>query len=306
MSDIIFGPINSRRFGRSLGIDLSPALKQCNFDCVYCELKGAKTVDQMRDIVSVRKVIDALKLALEKHKNIDVITITANGEPTLYPYLDELVDEINKIKQNHKLLILSNGANIVKKDVEDALRKIDIVKLSLDCATKKCFKKIDRPYNSIDLDTIIKAMKSFSKSYKGSLVIEVLVVKGINDKDDEFERLNTILNEIKPDRVDISTIDRPPAYRVHRVSMSRLKELSGFLENLHVSIAYRKDYKGEKESFSEDEILYLISRRPQSEADIELGFDDDSKIRFEKLLEKENIYQVEIAGAKFFKIGERK
>ena len=305
MSEIIFGPINSRRFGKSLGIDLSPSLKQCNYDCVYCELKGAKTVDKMQEIVSVKEVIHALNPALKKHKNIDVITITANGEPTLYPYLDELVSEINKIKQNHKLLILSNGASIVDEGTRDALKKIDIVKLSLDCATKKCFKKIDRPNSGIDLDDIIKSMKSFSKTYRGSLIIEILVVKGINDKNEEFEKLNSVLNEIKPDRVDISTIDRPPAYKVERVSMSTLKELSSKLKNLHVSIAYRKNYEGEKESFSESEIINLISRRPQSEADIDLGFDDNSKKIFEKLLKKKIIHEVEIAGTKFFRAGER-
>ena len=300
MSEIIFGPVNSRRFGKSLGIDLSPSSKQCNFDCVYCELKGAKTVGKMKDVVSVQDVIAALKAALKKHKDLDVITITANGEPTLYPYLDELILEINKIKQDNKLLILSNGANIVDKNIANALSNIDIVKLSLDCASKKCFKKIDRPYSSIDLDKVIESMKSFSEKYRGSLVIEVLLVKGINDKDEEFEKLNSILNEIKPDRVDISTIDRPPAYNVQRVETSRLKELSEKLENLHVSIAYRKDYKGKKESFGEAEILNLISKRPQSESDIELFFDDDSKIIFQDMLKKNIIKEKMIAGTKFF------
>ncbi len=300
MSEIIFGPVNSRRFGKSLGIDLSPSFKQCNFDCVYCELKGAKTVDKMQDVVSVIDVIDALKMALKKHKDLDVITITANGEPTLYPYLDELILEINRIKQENRLLILSNGANIVDKNIARALSKIDIIKLSLDCASKKCFKKIDRPYSNIDLDEVIESMKSFSRDYKGSLVIEILVVKGINDKDEEFEKLNTILNEIKPDRVDISTIDRPPAYSVQRVETSKLKELSEKLENLHVSIAYRKDYEGKKESFSEAGILNLISKRPQSESDIKLYFDDDSKIKFKNMLKKGIIKEEVIAGTKFF------
>ena len=300
MSEIIFGPVNSRRFGKSLGIDLSPSFKQCNFDCVYCELKGAKTVDKMQDVVSVIDVIDALKMALKKHKDLDVITITANGEPTLYPYLDELILEINRIKQENRLLILSNGANIVDKNIARALSKIDIVKLSLDCASKKCFKKIDRPYSNIDLDEVIESMKSFSRDYKGSLVIEILVVKGINDKDEEFKKLNTILNEIKPDRVDISTIDRPPAYSVQRVETSKLKELSEKLENLHVSIAYRKDYEGKKESFSEAGILNLISKRPQSKSDIKLYFDDNSKVKFQNMLKKGIIKEEVIAGTKFF------
>ncbi len=300
MSEIIFGPVNSRRFGKSLGIDLSPALKQCNFDCVYCELKGAKPIKEMQEIVSVDEVITALKTALKKHSDIDVITITANGEPTLYPYLDELIDEINKIKENHKLLILSNGANIVNQNIQKSLAKIDIVKLSLDCVSQKCFKKIDRAYSDIDIEKIIESMKSFRKIYKGSLVVEVLVVEGINDKDEEFEKLNLVLNEIKPDRVDISTIDRPPAYRVKRVSMERLEELSLKIKNLHVSLAYRKEYQGKKENFSEDEILNLIAKRPQSQQDIELGFDDESKTRFKKLLKKDLIHKEEIAGSLFY------
>ncbi len=300
MSDVIFGPVNSRRFGKSLGIDLSPALKQCNFDCVYCELKGAKPVNNMQEVVSVQLVIDSLKSALVKHNDIDVITLTANGEPTLYPYLDELVREINKIKQNYKLLILSNGASIIDENIQKTLANIDIVKLSLDCASVKCFKKIDRPHKDINIDNIINSMKQFSKSYKGSLIIEVLAVEGINDKDEEFEKLNLVLNDIKPARVDISTIDRPPAYKVKKVSMERLEELANKIKSLHVSIAYRKDYHGKKENFSDDEILNLISKRPQSIDDINMSFNDETKIRFRKLLAEKQIIEENIAGAMFY------
>ena len=304
MSDVIFGPVNSRRFGKSLGIDLSPALKQCNFDCVYCELKGAKPLKEMREVVSVDEVISALKIALLKHSDIDVITITANGEPTLYPYLDELVSKINKIKENYKLLILSNSASIINENIQKTLAKIDIVKLSLDCVSAKCFKKIDRPYNDININDIISGIKKFSKSYEGSLVIEVLVVEGINDKDEEFEKLNLVLNDIKPSRVDISTIDRPPAYKVKQVSMERLEELSRKIKSLCVSVAYRKDYKGKKNSFSKDEILNLISKRPQSIDDINMSFDDKTKIRFNNLVERKKIVEEKVAGLRFYTTAE--
>ena len=304
MNEVIFGPVNSRRFGKSLGIDLSPAFKQCNFDCVYCELKGAKPIKKMQEVVSVQKVMDSLKNALIKHSDIDVITLTANGEPTLYPYLDELVTEINKIKKNYKLLILSNGASIIDENIQKILANIDIVKLSLDCVSAKCFKKIDRPYKDTNIDNIISAMKKFSKHYKGSLVMEVIVVEGINDKDEEFEKLNLVLNDIKPTRVDISTIDRPPAYKVKQVSTEHLEELSDKIKSLHVSIAYRKDYEGNKNSFSEDEILNLISKRPQSIDDINFGFDEKTKFRFDKLLTEKRIVEEKIAGTSFYAIGE--
>ena len=149
-NSIIFGPIPSRRFGISLGIDLSPSKKQCNFDCLYCELEGAKTVDKMDEYPSVIDIIKEIKKNFEIHPKIDVLTLTCNGEPTLYPKLDELIDEINKIKGNTKTLILSNGSTIYKKDIFNALLKIDIVKLSLDCISEKCFKKLDRVNSSVE------------------------------------------------------------------------------------------------------------------------------------------------------------
>ncbi len=303
MNNIIFGPVTSRRFGKSLGIDLSPSKKQCNFDCLYCELEGSKPVNSMDDAVDVELVIAELKKALVRYKDIDVITITANGEPTLYPCLDRLVDEINLIKQSHKLLILSNSANITKKNIRQTLSKIDIVKLSLDCISPECFRKIDRPLKSIDINDIVNALKEFRKTYKGSLIIEILVVKGINDKSVEFEKLNKILQEIKPDRIDVGTIDRPPAYRVEGVSMGRLKELSAILEGLHVSIAYKKDYKGKKLDFSEKEILNLLKKRPQSFSDIESMFSDKSKNILESLYQSGVVTIKEVAGVKFYGTG---
>ncbi|MCG3717513.1 radical SAM protein, partial [Aliarcobacter butzleri] len=171
-NSIIFGPIPSRRFGISLGIDLSPSKKQCNFDCLYCELEGAKTVDKMDTFPSVDEIIKAIKESFKNHPKIDVITITCNGEPTLYPKLSELIDEINKIKGETKTLILSNGSTIYKKEIFEALLKIDIVKLSLDCVSEKCFKKLDRQNKSVEIEKIVPSMIEFSQKTKKDFVLE--------------------------------------------------------------------------------------------------------------------------------------
>ena len=107
---IVFGPVHSRRFGRSLGVDLSPKIKQCNFDCVYCELQKAKSVDSMGDVVPLQEIIESVKKALEMHQ-CDVLTLTANGEPTLYPHLKDLISNLKKIVPDSiKLLLLTNGS----------------------------------------------------------------------------------------------------------------------------------------------------------------------------------------------------
>jgi wyosine [tRNA(Phe)-imidazoG37] synthetase (radical SAM superfamily) len=304
MSDIVFGPVTSRRFGQSLGIDLSPDKKQCNFDCLYCELKGAKTVASMQDAPSVTKVIAEVKKALIKYQNIDVITLTANGEPSLYPYISELVQELNKVKNNAKILILSNGSTIGDKNIQKVLQDIDIVKLSLDCATQKCFKKLDRPLKSINIKDIIEGMVHFAKDFSNELVIEVLVVKNINDTKDEFFEIKKVLDLIKPHRIDVGSIDRPPAYNVQGVEIAVLKELALILEPLPVSIAYKKDYSEIKRDFSESEIINLVSKRPQSFDDVRISFSDSSKVILETLLEKEVLHVKEIAGVNFYELQE--
>ncbi len=297
----VFGPVNSRRFGISLGIDLSPDKKSCNFDCVYCELKGAKPVNTITNPPKVQDIIDEVKNNIIKFPNIDVITITSNGEPTLYNDLELLVDELNKIKQNKKLLILSNGSTICDKNIEKALKKIDIVKLSLDCATQKCFKKIDRPLKGIILEDIIQCIKTFSKNFKNILVIEILLVKGINDNIEEIQKLNNILMQINPQRVDIGTIDRPPAYQVKPVKDQEIEELIKYFDKKLPISLIRKKNSNKQECFNEEDILYLVSHRPQSQFDIDTFFDNNSKKIIEKMVKKGIIKKINIGGTVFYR-----
>lgn len=299
-NSIIFGPIPSRRFGISLGIDLSPSKKQCNFDCLYCELEGAKTVDKMDTFPSVDEIIKAIKESFKNHPKIDVITITCNGEPTLYPKLSELIDEINKIKGETKTLILSNGSTIYKKEIFEALLKIDIVKLSLDCVSEKCFKKLDRQNKSVEIEKIVPSMIEFSQKTKKDFVLEVLFVKDINDKDEEIELLFKAVKQINPKRIDIGTIDRPPAYKVNPVSYKFLEDVANKFEGLNVNIVFKNRPK-QIISYNKEEILSMINRRPLTIEDIENMFDNQSKIFLEELIRNEEIGLVDNAGIKFYK-----
>ena len=299
-NSIIFGPIPSRRFGISLGIDLSPSKKQCNFDCLYCELEGAKTVDKMDEFPSVQEIISAIKYSFLKHSKIDVITITCNGEPTLYPKLNELIEEINKIKGNTKTLILSNGSTIYKEDIFNTLLKIDIVKLSLDCVSEKCFKKLDRVNSSVETQKIVPAMIDFSKQTKNDLVLEILFVKDLNDKIDEIELLNKAINQIKPKRVDIGTIDRPPAYQVKPVTYEFLEVVASEFKNINVNIVYKNRPKS-IQTYSEDEIIKMLKRRPLTTEDIENMFDNQSKMTLDDLIKSNIITIVNSSGVEFYK-----
>ena len=299
-NSIIFGPIPSRRFGISLGVDLSPSKKQCNFDCLYCELEGAKTVDKMDEYPSVEDIIKEIKKNFEIHTKIDVLTLTCNGEPTLYPKLNELIDEINKIKGSTKTLILSNGSTIYKKDIFNTLLKIDIVKLSLDCVSEKCFKKLDRINSSVETEKIVPAMIDFSKQTKNDLVLEILFVKDLNDNELETTLLYEALIQINPKRVDIGTIDRPPAYAVKPVSYEFLERVANKFENINVNIVYKNKSKL-IQSFSKDEIITMLKRRPLTNEDIENMFDNESKYILESLIKDKIVTIINSSGVDFYK-----
>ena len=292
----IFGPVASRRFGMSLGVDLSPDKKRCNFDCIYCELDPAKPVNTYDNPPNPQEILNEVNEAVKKY-DFDVLTITSNGEPTLYPYLDELT----KALKNQKLLILSNSSTINNKQIQKTLTKFDIVKLSLDAVTPQIFKKITRAHKSINIENIIDGMFEFRKIYSGELIIEILVVKGINDKEEEFEKINEVLARIKPNRVDISTVDRPPAYNVEGVRIDRLFELSTKIQNQHIFIPTREKLNFRIENLTKEELLTTLKKRPFTDSDIQNIFDSHTKRLLNDLMKENLIEEVWVGGVKFYK-----
>ncbi|EAH5289841.1 radical SAM protein [Campylobacter jejuni] len=298
---ILFGPVSSRRFGRSLGIDLSPSKKQCNFDCVYCELDPKKAQEKQDEIISIDKIISEVKVVLEKNVEFDFLTLTANGEPSLYPHLNELILSLRSIAKDKKLLILSNGTAVLDEDKFNALLKLDVVKFSLDSAVAKTFYRIDRALKNIDLEKMIEKMADFRARFNGDLIMEILVVKDLNDNEEEFKALNQALKKIMPLRVDLSTIDRPPAYAVKKVSEKKLLELSKLIDSTPVLLA-KRHYEGEKLSFNEEELLKMLHLRSQSEIDIEVKFDEQSKTLLNQLIKEKKVKILDLAGVKFYKV----
>lgn len=302
MYTYIFGPVLSRRFGLSLGIDLSPDSKSCNFDCLYCELEKAKPVDRIEREPNPADIIWELSHWLSKNNHPDVITITANGEPTLYSRLGELIEGINLIKGTAKTLILSNGSRIEDEKVREALKKFDIVKLSLDAADQKTFQKIDRPIKGMQIDKLVDAMVSFRQEYKGILVVEVLIVKNINDRDDIVQKVADACRRINPDRVDLSTVDRPPAYRVEPVSNQRLYQLSELFRGLKVNVAVRKDGgQIQKVHLDREDILHTFKTTAYTSSDIDHLFDEETKRSIFQLLSEGVLKEISVGNLKFIK-----
>ncbi len=302
---IIFGPIISRRFGRSLGIDLSPSKKQCNFDCVYCELKKAKPMDSMDEVLPKDFVIESIKSALLdsmalESSAIDVLTFTANGEPTLYPHLYDVISAIKPlVPKDCKTLILSNGSRF--KEQKEALLLFDIVKFSLDGAIESAYKKTDRPQKNLNLEQILEGIKEFARIYKGELVAEVLLVKDFNDSKENLLEIASFLREINVARVDLGSIDRPSAYDVKALDYEVLESFLPYFEGLCVSLPKRKtNINITKQSYDKAALLKLISTRPIEVSEAKILFSKDTLAILENLLESKEICITNSANLRFY------
>lgn len=284
--DIIFGPVQSRRFGESLGIDLSPKTKQCNYDCLYCELKGKKAQDSMQEILEVEEILEAIKKGLKQFKNIQSLTITANGEPTLYPYLYELMLRLEDIKGGVQTLLLTNGSLLWDLSVSRACLLFDKVKFSLDAISPEVFKKIDRPTKNISLEQILQGIYQFSADFSGELYAEILFVKNINDSLNEIKKMARFLAPMRLKRLDISSIDRPPAYKVSPIPQEQLEIFARIFRDFKIPTFLPTRTPNTKKgnlNLSQDEILKTLALRPMSKEDIESLWNKESINRLEIL-----------------------
>ncbi|WQZ93318.1 radical SAM protein [Helicobacter pylori] len=301
---VVFGPVLSRRFGKSLGVDLSPSKKQCNYNCIYCELGKAKPIERMEEVIKVETLINAIQNALNNLATpIDVLTITANGEPTLYPHLLELIQSVKPFLKGVKTLILSNGSLSYEPKVQQALKEFDIVKFSLDAIDLKAFERVDKPYSK-DIDKILEGILSFSQIYQGQLVAEVLLIKGVNDSANNLKRIADFLKKINIARVDLSTIDRPSSFKAPKLSEDELLKCSLFFEGLCVSLPKRTATQADQAkkliSCGIDELLALISRRPLSAEEAPLILDPNAFKHLETLLNHKQITIKKVGSLEFY------
>jgi wyosine [tRNA(Phe)-imidazoG37] synthetase (radical SAM superfamily) len=209
MYKYLFGPVPSRRLGISLGIDLVPR-KVCTLDCVYCEVgKTTKRTLERKNYFKPEKIISELADYFANHPDPDTITFSGSGEPTLNLSLKEIITYIKSTKPQLPLAMLTNGTMLNNPEVQDALMAVDIVLPSLDAATAEAFQKINRPHPELTIDTYIKGLIDFRQRFTGKFWLEIFILPGYNDSESDLEALYKALLEIKPDRIQLNTLDRP-------------------------------------------------------------------------------------------------
>lgn len=205
----LFGPVPSRRLGASLGIDLIP-FKTCTFNCVYCECgRTTHPTTERKEYVPTGKVIEELNEYLSSNPKIDYITFSGSGEPTLYKDIGKIIGFLRAQYPDYKISVLTNGSLLFIPEVQEDLRRVDVVLPSLDAVSPDIFRKINRPIPSISIEKIITGLIDFRKKFSGSIWVEVFLVPRLNDSDEEIERIGKALRRIHPDKIQINTLDRP-------------------------------------------------------------------------------------------------
>lgn len=205
----LFGPVPSRRLGASLGIDLVP-FKTCTFNCVYCECgKTTHPTTERKEYVPTGRVIEELNEYLSSNPKIDYITFSGSGEPTLHKDIGKIIRFLRAQYPDYKISVLTNGSLLYIPEVQEELRRVDVVLPSLDAVSPDIFRTINRPIPSISIEKIITGLIDFRKKFSGSIWVEVFLVPGLNDSDEEIEGIGKALRRIHPDKIQINTLDRP-------------------------------------------------------------------------------------------------
>lgn len=230
----IYGPVKSRRLGFSLGLSLTP-YKVCDFDCIYCQLgKTRQLTTQRQEYVDAGQIIEELRNWLQNNpevaKALDYITIAGSGEPTLNTKIGDLIAEIKKISAT-QVAVITNASLLNDASVRNALLGADLIVPSLDSVVPEIFNQIDRPSQDVKLDEIINGLICLRKEFKGKIWLEVMVVKGVNDKIAQFRQLKDVVDKINPDKIQINspvrTTTEENVLSVDKKRLEKFKEALG-------------------------------------------------------------------------------
>jgi len=268
--EYIFGPVPSRRLGRSLGVDLVP-FKTCTYDCIYCQLgRTTNKTTQRKEWIPIDVVLGQLKDKLGSKP--DYITLSGSGEPTLFSKLEELISKIKDIT-DIPVAVLTNGSLLWLPEVRRTLKPADLVVPSLDAGSNQIFQYVNRPHHDITFSKMLEGLVKFRDEYDGKYWLEVFLLAGVTTPEMEINRLKTCINSICPYKVQGNTVTRPPAENfAGTVPKEQLKTIANQLyKNAEVIADYKSVHKQQDFSARRGDVLTLLKRRPCSIEDIAAG-----------------------------------
>jgi len=269
MAKLVYGPVPSRRLGRSLGVDLVP-YKVCTYDCVYCQLGPTRgTTVERKPYVDESTLLDQIEAKLLQDVRADYITLAGSGEPTLNSHIGSVIAAIKRRTQV-PVAVLTNGSLLADGQVRASLLHADVVLPSLDAHDPKGFQAINRPHGAITFEAMTGGLIAFRKEYTGKIWLEIFLVPTMNDSEEDAAGFRKWVDAMNPDKVHLNTAVRPAAESwVRQVSgqvLDRFCEILG--PRAEVIVPFRGSGQGRGKDDLAQDILSILARRPCTLEDI--------------------------------------
>lgn len=306
---IVFGPIPSRRLGRSLGINNIPP-KICSYSCVYCQvgLTTKLSIDR-KEFYSPMMIYTSVKDRLNKLKIsndiVDYLSFVPDGEPTLDINLAETIQLLQNL--GIKIAVFTNSSLVWHKDLQEALNFADYVSLKVDSTHEKTWLKINRPHKSLSLQKILDGILEFQQNYSGKLVTETMLIDGMNDNEDDLIKTAHFIVKVSPQVAYLTVPTRPtPLKHIHRPYKEKLDSVYKIFKSIYADTELLDIYEGNEFSTGfepEQELINIMAVHPMRKDAVENYLE---KIKSDwnvitKLIEEEKITELEYEGNLFYK-----
>ncbi|MHA1920083.1 MAG: radical SAM protein [Promethearchaeota archaeon] len=309
----LFGPVPSRRLGISLGVDLVPH-KVCSLNCIYCEVgRTTNLTIERKEYIPVNEVIDELKDYLDQKPELDFVTFSGQGEPTLNSGLGRVINFIKDNYSEYKVAVITNGTLFWDDKVRLEVARADVLLPSLDAVSRDSFLKINRPNKNLNNDKIVEGLIKLGKEFKGKIYLEIFFVPNLNNTKEELTLLKEIATKIQPDLIQLNTLDRPGTEDfVKAVTKEELKKIKEFFEPLPIEIIAKAETRKQIQSFNkniEEQILETIKRRPCTDIDLTEILDihlNELNKYLSELIDSKKIESEHLDRGLFFKIKKKK
>jgi wyosine [tRNA(Phe)-imidazoG37] synthetase (radical SAM superfamily) len=304
----VYGPVPSQRLGLSLGVDLVP-FKTCTYDCIYCQLgRTSHKTATRQEYVPIADVICELEKKLAEGPAPDYVTLSGSGEPTLNARIGQLLGKIKKLT-SIPVAVLTNGSLLWRPEVQDALMEADLVLPSLDAGDDFLFQYVNRPHEEIAFDRMVQGLAEFTGRFAKPVWLEIFLLAGVTGLTPEVEKIAALARRIKPERVQLHTVSRPPAEEYAcPVSWMKMQEFAALFAGKVEVISSGEYEKSRSEVWNEAtdaDILALLSRRPCTIQGISTGLGlqaGEVAERLAALAALEAVMPVQRNGAIFYKL----
>lgn len=302
----VYGPVPSRRLGLSLGLSIIPR-KTCTIDCVYCQCgRTTRKTLVRRSFFPVDDIISQVRDAVRARK-VEFLTFSGEGEPTLNKDIGRIIRRLKR-EFDIPVAVITNSTLLTDPQVRRDIYPADLVVPSLDAVDQRTFARVNRAHRELRVDDIVRGLRTFRRYYKGQLWLEVMLVRGINDDPEHVAKLRMAAWDIKPDRVHLNTVVRPPAETrakpLDHDDLERIRMLFGPGTEIAESPLKRKQrrFRGDPS----ESIVELVRNRPATVADMErsLGV-DPAKLRaaLRELVRAGRVHKVVFWGKEFYESG---